>query len=200
MKLPLIALISLILLPSAIAEEKPKMMVSADGFPAGNDSPEAAACDLARAFIKVDSKQFKETCIAPFGGGKNREAYESFLKKVTSNIEIESKKETRSPGGPKKLTKLFAARHLSLNGPASAGYAMHDFHDIMFVDVGVELVSGKTAMNRTLVIKKKDGKWYVHPAPNTARLLSVGLNDEEPSTVDFKEAYTIEKSEIEKKP
>ena len=131
------------------------------------------------------------------GGGENRKAYEEFLKNVAASMEVEAKKDAPSPGGPKTLAKLFAARHLSKNGPASAGYAMHDFQDIMFVDVGVALVSGKKSLNRTLVIKTNDGKWYAHPAPHTASLLSVGLNDEDPSTTDFKEAYTIEKSESE---
>jgi len=203
MKLLPIAILSLLFPPLAIAEEQPKdekksaMVVSADGFPSGNATPEGAACDLARAFIKTDAELFKKSCIEPFGGGENRKAYEEFLKNVAASMEVEAKKDAPSPGGPKTLAKLFAARHLSKNGPASAGYAMHDFQDIMFVDVGVELVSGKKSLNRTLVIKKKDGKWYAHPAPHTASLLSVGLNDEDPSTTDFKEAYTIEKSESE---
>ncbi len=203
MKLLPIALLSLLLLPVVFADEKPKdekkpaMVVAADGFPAGNTTPEGAACDLARAFIEADAKLFRKTCIPPFGGGENRRAYEDFLKNVAASMEAEAKKDTPSPGGPNPLAKLFTARHLSMNGPASAGYAMYDFRDIMFVDVGVELVSGRKSLNRTLVIKKEDGTWYVHPAPHTASLLSVGLNDEDASTIDFKEAYTIEKPKSE---
>jgi hypothetical protein len=65
---------------------------------------------------------------------------------------------------------------------------------VQFVDVCVELVSVKKSLNRTMVIKKKDGKWYVHPAPHTASLLSAGLNDEEPSAIDFKDAHTIKRA------
>jgi hypothetical protein len=46
---------------------------------------------------------------------------------------------------------VFAARHLSKNGPASYGYAGFGFQDIMFVDVGVFLYSGERSMMRTLV-------------------------------------------------
>jgi len=203
MKLIPIALLALLILPAAFANGKPKdmkkptMVVRTDGFPAGNSTPEGAACDLARAFIETDANLFMNTCITPFGGGENRKAYEEFLKNVTASIEAEAKKDTPSAGGPKTLAKLFAARHLSMNGPASAGYAMHGFHDIMFVDLGVELVSGERSLNRTLVIKKKDGTWHVHPAPHTANLLSMGLNDEKASTIDFKDAYTIKKPKSE---
>lgn len=176
--------------------EKPLIVVVADGFPAGNTTPEGAACDLARAFIGTNSKLFLETCISPFGGGKGREAYEKFLKSTATEMEEQSLKKTPASFGPKKLTKVFAARHLSRNGPASAGFAMHDFQDIMFVDVEAELVSGKRFLNRTLVIRKKDGKWYVHPAPETESLLSMGLNDEKSSTTDFSEAYKIEQPPV----
>lgn len=172
-------------------EKKPVMIVAEDGFPAGSATAEGAACDLARAFMEKDAKLFIKTCIPPFGGGENRKKYEAFLKKVAEGMEIEANKKTPSAGGPKKLDKLFAARHLSLNGPSSAGYAFHGFHDIMFVDVRVELVSGKKHQNRTMVIKTKEGQWFVHPAPRTAGLLSTGLNDEDKSTIDFTEAYTV---------
>jgi hypothetical protein len=51
-------------------EAKPKIKVAADGFPAGHDTPEGVACDLARAFIKHDMVLFTNTCIQPFGGAK----------------------------------------------------------------------------------------------------------------------------------
>jgi len=61
----------------------------------------------------------------------------------------------------------------------------------MFVDIGVNLLSGERAMNRTLVIKDKDGKWYVHPAPLISPLLSEGLNDEAISTLDLTDLYQL---------
>lgn len=61
----------------------------------------------------------------------------------------------------------------------------------MFVDVGVFLQNGETALNRTLVVKDRDGKWYVHPDPRSDPLLSQGLNDENPSTKDFSEYYDV---------
>ena len=60
-----------------------------------------------------------------------------------------------------------------------------NFHDVMFVDVAVELHNGKSYLNRTLVVKTADGNWYVHPCPQTHPLLSAGLNDESDSESEF---------------
>ena len=62
----------------------------------------------------------------------------------------------------------------------------------MFVDVGVYLQNGERAMNRTMVIKDRDGKWYVHPAPYVSPLLSEGLNDEDNSVLDITDVYRLE--------
>jgi hypothetical protein len=172
---------------------KPKLKVASDGFPSGHETPEGAACDLARAFIKHDDTLFSSTCIRLYSGGKGPAAYAAFLTKTVAEIKAEAAKKEPSPGGPKSIGKVFAARHLSKDGPASYGYAAFGFQDIMFVDVGVFLHDGSHALNRTLVIKDKDGKWYVHPIPSAAPLLSMGLNDETPSKQDFSEAYEIQK-------
>jgi hypothetical protein len=63
----------------------------------------------------------------------------------------------------------------------------------MFVDVGILLYNGERGMNRTLVIKDKDGKWYADPDPEASPLLADGLDVEKPSTQDFSEAYTVER-------
>jgi len=64
----------------------------------------------------------------------------------------------------------------------------------MFVDVGVLLQSGKHSLNRTLVIKDRDGRWYAHPLPTAGSgLLGEGLNDESASEKDFTDAYEIQK-------
>jgi hypothetical protein len=47
-------------------------------------------------------------------------------------------------------------------------------------------------MNRTLVIKDRDGKWYVHPAPSTSPLLSEGLNEEKESVLELTDVYELE--------
>jgi len=172
---------------------KPKLKVASDGFPSGHDTPEGAACDLARAFIKHDAGLFTSTCIQPRGAGTSRDDYEAFLKSMIESMKQEAAKTEPSPGGPKAIGKVFAARHLTKDGPASYGYASFDFQDVMFVDVGVFLQNGDHALNRTLVIKDKDGKWYVHPDPDVSPLLSMGLNKESPSQQDFSEAYDIQK-------
>src|SRR5215469_9766556 len=161
---------------SVAADTKPKLKVAADGFPSGHNTPEGAACDLARAFIKCDTTLFTNTCIRLYAGGKGPASYALFLANTVTAMKAEAAKKEPSPGGPKSIGKVFAARHLSMDGPASYGYASFDFQDVMFVDVGVFLQDGGHALNRTLVIKDSDGKWYVHPMPGASPLLSSGLN------------------------
>jgi hypothetical protein len=48
------------------------------------------------------------------------------------------------------------------------------------------------AMNRTLVIKDKDGKWYVHPDPSASPLISEGLNEEKASVQGLTDVYELE--------
>lgn len=62
----------------------------------------------------------------------------------------------------------------------------------MFVDIGVYLYNGERVMNRTMVIKDRDGKWYVHPAPSVSPLLSDGLNEEKTSVEDLTDVYELE--------
>jgi hypothetical protein len=169
------------------------LKVTADGFPAGHDTPEGVACDLARAFIKRDAALFTNSCIRPFGGGVNRTNYHAFLESTVESIKQESAKKEPSQCGPKTITKVFAARHLSHDGPSSYGYAMFNFQDVMFVDVAATLYDGQQSTNRTMVIKKGDGKWFVYPTPENDTLLSTGLNDESDSKQDISEAYKIEK-------
>lgn len=172
---------------------KPKLQVAADGFPFGHDTPEGVAADLARAFINRDAALFTSTCVRPYGKGAGHDSYVKFLLDRVDDIKQQATKKEPSPFGPKALGKLFAARHLKREGPASYAYAVLGFQDVMFVDVGVYLQNGETGLNRTLVIKDRDGKWYVHPDPQSDPLLSQGLNDEKPSIQDFGDVYDIYK-------
>jgi hypothetical protein len=172
---------------------KPTLRVAADGLPSGHDSPEGAACDLARSFINRDQKLFSTTCIRLYAGGTGPEAYAKFLRETIQRIEEEAARKVPSPQGPKSIGKVFAARHLSKPGPVSYGYATFGFEDIMFVDIGVFLLDGERAMNRTLIIKDKDGKWYVHPAPSVSPLLSEGLNEEKESALDLTDVYELKR-------
>ena len=115
------------------------------------------------------------------------------MHQTTERIKAEASKKKPSPRGPKSIGKVFAARHLSKSGPVSYGYAAFGFEDIMFVDVGVYLQNGERAMNRTMVVKDRDGKWYVHPAPYVSPLLSEGLNDENNSVLDITDVYQLAK-------
>jgi hypothetical protein len=187
------ALMIVLCVSAGDATAKSKLKVVADGFPSGHDTPEGAACDLARAFIKCNLSLFTNTCVRLYGGGKAREDYAAFLTNTVESMKQEAAKKEPSLGGPKSIGKVFAARHLTKDGPVSYGSAVFDFQDIMFVDVGVFLYNGHRSMTRTLMIKDSDGKWYVHPIPNVSPLLCAGLNEESPSKEDFSEAYKIQK-------
>jgi hypothetical protein len=157
--------------------ERTDRAVTSDPFPRGRATPEGAACDLARAFISRDTKLFRSTVLRPYGPP----AYVEFLDQVTRRMREEAARATPSPNGPKAIVKVFTARHLTREGPASYGYAAFGFQDVVFVDVLALLHGGDGTLNRTLVVKDKDGDWYVHPAPSVSPLLSAGLNDESPS-------------------
>ena len=183
------ALLTCVSAPAAEPSAKLPVKVGDDGFPAGSNTPEGAACDLARAFIHCDTVLFLSTCLTPYGSTDTRDAYTKFLDGVALQMKEEAGKPERSPEGPKTIRQCFAARHLSKDGPASYGYAAFGFQDIMFVDVNASLNNGQTRTIRTLVIKNEDGKWIVHPRPDLSPLLSMGLNEESKSEKDFTEVY-----------
>ena len=186
---------SLLLTPYCIAAESATraaglaathtIRLASDGFPTGQDSPEGAACDFSRAFISCDASAFLRLCAPTFGKGEGNEEYARFREHVVESMRQESARKTPSPAGPKALGKCYAARRLSLNGPASLAYAAYDFQDVMFVDVGAYRHDGERSLVRYLVIQDNTLEWYVHPLPSSNPLLSMGLNDESPSDVDF---------------
>src|SRR5262245_14733571 len=133
--------------------EKPVIKVAADGFPTGHHTPEGVACDLARAFIRRDTELFEDTCIKPSSSGQSCEESKRVGQQTADSVRKEAERMEPSLGGPKAIGKVFAARHLSRGGAASYGYAVFDFQEVMFVDVGVVLHNGKRYLNRTLVIK-----------------------------------------------
>lgn len=188
------ALILAVVLPlSGMAAPKSGITIAADGFPTGQETPEGAAAGLARAFIEKDSAAFRRVSIRVYNQAQSGMEYEAFLSGVIADMASEKGRSTPSPGSPKAIGKVFAVRHLSSDGPASYGYASFDFQDVAFVDVGVLLHNGQRALNRTLVIKDRDGKWYAHPAPFVSPLLSQGLNRESPSKSDFSESDQVAK-------
>ena len=168
----------------------PLASLADDGYPAGSATPEGAACDLARAFIRRDAALFEQAVLPPFGGkeSESRAQYESFLVNTKSAISEESKRPTER--GPREILKVFVARSLSMSGPASYAYAAFNFGDVKFVDVAVVMYSGEIYTNRTLVIMDKEKRWRVHPAPDIHPLLSWGLNQESPSTVEIARKQT----------
>jgi hypothetical protein len=177
------------------ASSLPPIRLAEDGFPTGHETPEGVAADLARAFIARDDQLFLDTCLKPFGGGPAREEYEDFLRLTAESMRLETQLSEPSAAGPARIGKVFAARQLSSNGPASYGDAAFNFSDVAFVDVGAFLHDGSPSINRTLVVRLASGRWYVHPVPSISPLLSMGLNEERPSTEDFSDRYSVSGSE-----
>ncbi len=99
---------------------------------------------------------------------------ESFLK--LRALKLDPAATTRSPS-PRCSPRATSA--------ARAWQPRHEafgFDDVVFVDVDAVLNNDTHAVNRTLVIKTKDGQWYAHPTPELSPVLSDGLDDESPST------------------
>jgi hypothetical protein len=134
---------------------KSKIRLGNDGFPIGRNTPEGAACDFARAFILRDSKMFTNVCARFKPTSKSGKEYADFIASKVESINAEANRKDSPPRGPKAIGKVYAARHLSKNGPASFGYAAFDFYDVMFVDVDVLLHGDTRVLNRTMVVKEK---------------------------------------------
>ena len=177
------------LLVSGIAVTKPKIQIADDGFPTQQNTPEGTASDLARSFIKHDPKSFRALCIRPFGTNQSQSDYVQYLTGVAEHMAQE--KEFPAQGSPQKIEQVYAARHLTKNGPASWAYAAFDFQDLMFVDVKVKLINGQPLLRRTMVILDHDGKWYALPVIDISPMMSEGLHEEAPSSLPFTAAYEI---------
>ncbi len=185
----LIALLFSLFLASATA--KPKITVARDSFPTGQSTPEGAAADLARAFMAADPARFRSICVRPYGAGEARAEYENYLAGVVEHLTQKNAKPV--PDNPRTISKVFAARHLTKNGPASYGYASFGFLDVMFVDVEVVLNNGKPLLRRTMVIQDRDAKWYAHPVPDISPVLSDGFYEESKSVQLFTDVYEIQR-------
>src|SRR3954468_516525 len=98
-----LCILSIAICSFAAEKTKPKLKVAADGFPNGHDTPEGAACDLARAFIKRDASLFTNTCIRPYAGGKGPPNYVAFLTSTVESMKAEAARKDGPPRGPKTI-------------------------------------------------------------------------------------------------
>ncbi len=155
-----------------------------DGFPTGQQTPEGAACDLARSFINADAELFKSVCLS-WKAGESGEQYTAFIEEMAARMNAMQGQSLEQFGGPKEITTCFKARHLSKNGPGSYGFAVMNLMDVMFVDVIADTWEGSTFMSRTLVVMRADQNWYAVPRIDLFPLLSTGLNSESDSTVEW---------------
>ena len=79
------------------------------------------------------------------------ESYDEFLKKIIAGTVEDKKRKKPHSRNPKEIGKVFAARYLSKNGPASYGFAVLGLDEVMFVDVGAFLHDDSRFLNRTMV-------------------------------------------------
>ena len=167
----------------------PPIDIGADGFPSGGATPEGAACDFARAFIRDDSALLLATCVEPYGSPEARQSYHDFLKSIVVEMKLPIPASGPAPESPTHIVRCFAARPLSKQDPVAL--ATLGFADIRFVDVSSMLRNGTTQLCRTLVLRTRQGKWLVDPQPEANPVLSEGLDDESPSEKVFTDAYAV---------
>jgi len=154
-------------------------------LPTGHKTPEGIACDAVMAYINRDSKAWLATLVRPIYGDKKNEEYAEFKKQMAEGADRAREDKSFKPP---RLVKCYKARHFSMNGPASAAYAMASFTENMFVDIIIETAPGKMTRLRYHVLQEKDGKWYFEPRPDLCPLFSMGLNEESDSTEVLYEA------------
>jgi hypothetical protein len=158
--------------------------LASDGLPTGSNTAEGAACDLTRSFINSDVSLLTNSCLKRWGFGATAAEYDRFIKMVVSGTEADKHRSTSHPSNPASIERVYAAEHLTAEGPASYAYAMFNVHDVVFVDVVARLHDNRVFTNRTMVLKLAKGYWRVHPCPTIDPLLSVGLNSEPASTTE----------------
>jgi hypothetical protein len=151
--------------------------IAADGYPTGHNSPEAVACDLARAFINTDSALFRSTCVVPMGQGQPAAEYARFLDSTATQMDALKSRDLVATDSPGALRTVYKAQHLSSSAPPQA-QAQFGFRDAQFVDVECTLFSGARSVARTLVLLDLQGRWWVLPRPDLYPALSSGLSEE----------------------
>ncbi|WP_150107288.1 hypothetical protein [Pedosphaera parvula] len=193
-KLLLLLVVTALSFPALAADKTtlPKIQVAKDGFPTGQESPEGAACDIARAYILSDSQLFLKTCAIPYGTGKVRKAYADYLLETVTRLKSEASQKS-SAQMPLTIGKVYVARHLSDKGVVPYARQKFEFQDVMFVDVVVISNTGKKALTRTLVLKSKEGKWCAQPDNDASGLPGANPAREQASQHDFQEVYQIQK-------
>ena len=161
-----------------------KEKIAEDGFPTGQETPEGAACDAIRAFGNCDHEAWLSLLVRPiYGDGDQNQEYEKF-----KNFKVEeAKKYAQRSDRPKvRLVKVFKSRSFSTNGPVSAAFALLDFQDNQFVDMHVQIGENVHQMRYQMLLDQDD-KWYFNPRPDlSSPLVSMGLNEEEDSTEEWK--------------
>jgi hypothetical protein len=176
-------LFALIFLSSTLAYTQTNYKINSDGFPTGQDTPEGTACDAIRAYINSDHALWLSRLIRPIFGEEKNKKYEAFKEMMVEK----SKESAKDPNFPKiKISKVYKARNLSKDGPESMAYAIFGITENQFVDIEVDSGKGKIQKLRYQVMLDKDGKWYFNPRPDLSPLMSMGLNDENQSTEEWK--------------
>jgi len=151
-------------------------------IPSGQATAEGVACDMAKAFINAD-KELWETIVMKADNGY----YSEFIKNMSTEMDKQKILDPDKRSGPKKIQICYKMGKLSKNGPNSYAFAVFNYDEIGFVDVGVLGTNDKQIMNRTFVYRSKD-KWFALPRPDLFPLLTMGLNGEQrPAEVVYRD-------------
>jgi len=153
-------------------------LLAAD-LPSGQKTPEGVACDAVAAYINRDAKAWLATLVRPIYGEEGNKTYAEFKKQMADGPYKTTEDKSEKPP---RIIKCYKARGFSLDGPASAAYALGHFNENMFVDIIIETALGKLQRMRYHVLKDTDDKWYFEPRPDLCPLYSMGLNNESDST------------------
>ena len=161
-----------------------------DGFPTGRSTPEGAASDMARSFLLHDFERFNEVRFKYDCETKNDgpNLYQSYLtNSPLTSLEVAGDSGIASPNLPTRIVRVFAAREFSADNSYRDWGLLYGIQERRLVDVVVVGKGGMEVVNRTFVVKAKDGQWYAMPKLLDPLFPRVGLDMEPASTIEYSE-------------
>jgi hypothetical protein len=157
--------------------------ITADIFPSGQSTPEGVACDLARSYITSNGELFRQCCFVITPGTPERDAYNNFLDDTVTEMDLHKSAPKSQGGWPIAILKVYQARSVSSSAAAAFGAENYRFTALDLVDIELSIRHGAAETRRTLVARDEgSGLWFAIPHPEYFPRLSVGMNEESPST------------------
>jgi len=173
--------------------------------PAGSATPEGAAMNLIRAYIRRDYRLFNQTRDVPMCEGYNDPAnrYVEFLRFTSFSSGSKAYNLETMPCELTEISKVYAARSFApVNEEEKSTWAitlqLHLLTDQRFVDVIATGSDGREYLHRTVVEQHNGGYWTaqlpIHPDDeDSVRKRDEMLKSHTPSTVQILKARIFEK-------